>query len=92
MVYEKKKWNQKSVVQNPGRISVGGRAREPGECLGEGGGGVQGDLEEESHEALSEKRTSGAEEIFGRESPEKLDKPPACCAAALGPAVLALSA
>ena len=53
---------------------------------------MQGDQEEESHEALSEKRTAGAKEIIGRESPEKLDKPPACYAAALGPAVLALSA
>ena len=70
MVYEKKKWNQKSVVQIPGRVSVGGRAWEPGECQGEGGGGVQGDQEEESHEALSEKRTACAKEIFGRESPE----------------------
>ena len=51
---------------------------------------MQGDQEEEGHEALSEKRTAGAKEIFCRESPEKLDKPPACCAAAHRPAVLAL--
>ena len=71
---------------------MGSGAREAGECADQGGGGVQGDQEEGSHEALSQKPSCERKEIFGRESPDKLDKPPTCYASAHGPAVLALDA
>ena len=54
---------------------------------------MQGDREEASHEALGQKRKARErKEIFGRESPDKLDKPPTCYASGHGPAVLALNA
>ena len=69
---------------------MGGRAQEPAECEDQGGGGVQGDQEEESHEALSKKREASEKEIFCRAPPDKLHKSPTCHAFAHQPALLAL--